>query len=187
MQICRRMWLRCAAKLDTTLIHPIRRALHPPEYTARGVAVGLFVSFTPTFGAHIPFVFALWGAAKIVNGNLAFNPVIALAWTLFVNIFTVAPLYYLFVQTGRFMLGHWEHIQSYASYLPQFENVPHAHTSWIEGLWSQAVGLVGAFGVPLFIGSLPWAVAIGLIGYFWSLRFVRRHRAAVAHRPHRGR
>jgi len=181
-----RIWRRFIAELGLRLINPILRALHPPEYTARGVGVGLFVAFTPTFGIHIPIVFAMWATAKIVNVNLAFNPIMALAWTMFANVFTIAPLYYVFVLTGRFMLGHWEHIQSYESYLPRFSKIPYTGTGWIEDMWIRAVGLLAEFGVPLFIGSLPWAIGIGLFGYFWSLRLVRRHRAADVLKQQRG-
>lgn len=176
----RRIRQRFIAKIGLRLIKPILRALHSPEYTARGVGVGLFVGFTPTFGIHIPIVFAMWAVAKIVKGNLTFNPILALAWTMFANIFTIAPLYYLFVQTGRFMLGRWEHIQNYESYFTRLEKIPYTDIGWIEDMWIQAVGLLSEFGVPLFIGSLPWAIGFGLFGYFWSLRFARRHRASVA-------
>ncbi len=117
----RRIWRRFIAKLEIILIKPILRARHPPDYTARGVAVGLFVAFTPTIGIQIPIIFALWAIAKVVNRNLAFNPVLALAWTVFTSVFTIAPLYYVFVQTGRFMLGRWLNIRNYEAYLSRFE------------------------------------------------------------------
>ncbi|MDA0652719.1 MAG: DUF2062 domain-containing protein [Proteobacteria bacterium] len=184
IKISRRIWRESIAKLTVILIKPVLHALHPPEYTARAVGVGLFVAFTPTFGIQIPIVFLLWTTAKVVKGDLTFNPVLAMAWTLFTNVLTVAPLYYLFVQTGRLMLGHWEHIQSYDSYLPRFEQTAYTDTGWIEGMWIHAISLLAEFGVPLFVGSLPWAIGIGICGYLWSLRLVRRHRASVARKQH---
>jgi uncharacterized protein (DUF2062 family) len=175
-----RIWRESIAKLADILIKPVLHALHPPEYSARAVGVGLFVAFTPFFGAHIPIVFALWATTKIVNGNLTFNPVLASAWTLLSNVFTIAPLFYVFIQTGRFMLGRWEHIQSFESYLPEFEQTPYTDAGWIEVMSIQAVSLLAEFGVPLFIGSLPWAICIGVLGYLSSLHFIRRHRAFVA-------
>jgi uncharacterized protein (DUF2062 family) len=175
-----RIWRASIAKLAVILIKPVLHALHPPEYTARAIGVGLFVAFTPTFGIQIPIVFLLWTTAKIVNGDLAFNPVLAMAWTWFTNVFTVPPLYFVFVQTGRFMLGRWEHIQSYDSYLPRFEQTAFTNTGWIEGMWIQAISLLAEFGVPLFVGSLPWAIGIGVFGYMLSLRLVRRHRVSVS-------
>lgn len=180
------IWRRFIAKLKIKLIKPILRARHPPDYTARGVGVGLFVAFTPTVGIQIPIIFALWAIARIVNRNLAFNPFLAMVWSMFTSVFTIAPLYFVFVQTGRFMLGRWLNIRSYEAYLSRFEKTAYSDTGWIEGVWTQAVGSLAEFGVPLFVGSLPWAIGFSIIGYLWSLRFVRRHRASRAQKQQRG-
>lgn len=180
------IWRRFIAKLEIKLIKPILRARHPPDYTARGVGVGLFVAFTPTVGIQIPIIFALWAIAKNVNRNLAFNPFLAMVWSMFTSVFTIAPLYYVFVQTGRFMLGRWLNIRSYEAYLSRFEKTAYSDTGWIEGVWTQAVGSLAEFGVPLFVGSLPWAIGFSIIGYLWSLRFVRRHRSSRAQKQQRG-
>lgn len=42
------------------LIAPLVRGKHPPEYTARGTAVGLLIAFTPTLGVQMELVFLLW-------------------------------------------------------------------------------------------------------------------------------
>lgn len=177
----RRIWQDSIAKLAAKLIHPVLYTQHPPEYTARAVGVGLFVAFTPFFGAHIAVVFILWVVAKAINKNLSFNLVLASAWTLLSNAFTIAPLFYVFIQTGKFMLGRWEHIQSFESYLPEFEQTSHTDTSWIEVMSTHAVDFLTQFGVPLFIGCLPWAIGISVFGYFVTLHLIRRHRALITH------
>lgn len=174
-----RIWCEAIATLNVKLIQPLRHAVHPPEYTARAVGVGLFVGFTPFFGAHIALVLLVWGVAKAFSDNASFNPVLASAWTLISNVFTIAPLFYIYIQTGRFMLGHWERIQTFESYLPEFEQTAYASQGWIELLSVKAIGILAGFGIPLFIGCLPWAVFISLGGYFVSLYFIRRHRSAV--------
>lgn len=176
----RRNARRFITKIRTRFIKPVLRARHPPDYTARGVAVGLFVAFTPTVGIQIPIIFALWAITRLANKNLAFNPVLATVWTVFSSVFTIAPLYYVFVQTGRVMLGRWMNIQSYEAYLSRFERAEYSDTGWIESVWTQAVGLLSEFGVPLFVGSLPWAIVFSVIGYLWSIRLVRRYRASRA-------
>lgn len=173
------IWRDSIRSLAVTLIHPVIHALRPPEYTARAVGVGLFVSFTPFFGAHIVIVFALWAITRTVDGNLSFNPVLASAWTLLSNVFTIVPLFYVFIQTGWLMLGRWEHIQSIESYLPNFEQPPNTDPGWIEVMTTQAVDLIAVFGIPLFVGCLPWAICISVVGYLLSLHFIRRHRASV--------
>jgi len=172
----RYIWREAVARL----IHPVLHAQHPPEYTARAVGVGLFVAFTPFFGVHIAIVLALWAIARTISSNLSFNPVLASAWTLISNVFTIAPLYYVYIQTGQFMSGRWEKIQSFETYLPEFEQTSYTEFSWIEVMSTKAVGLFAQFGVPLFLGCLPWAMCIGLIGYCVSLYFIRRHRVSTA-------
>ncbi len=186
IKIFRHIRRQFIAKLEIILIRPVLRERRPPEYTARGVGVGLFVAFTPTIGIQIPIIFALWVIAKVVNRTLAFNPVLALAWTVFTSVFTIAPLYYVFVLTGRVRLGRWLNIRSYETYLSRFEKTAYSDTGWIEGMWTQAIGSLAEFGTPLFVGCLPWAIGISVIGYLWSLRFVRRHRASRAQQQQRG-
>jgi len=175
-----RIWRDSIAKLVVTLIHPVLHAQHPPEYTARGVGVGLFVAFTPFIGAHIALVFGLWAIAKTLNPNLSFNPVLAAAWTLLSNVFTIAPLFYVFIQTGRFMFGHWDNIQTFDAYLPGFEQASTNDATWLEAMTVHAGHIFSEFGIPLLVGCLPWAICIAISGYFASLYFVRRHRASDA-------
>lgn len=175
----RRLWRDSIAKLAVTLIHPVLHAKHPPEYTARGVGVGLFVAFTPFIGAHIAIVFMLWMIVRNVRPDMSFNPVLASAWTLLSNVFTIAPLFYVFIQTGRLMLGHWDNIQSFESYLPGFHQASITETGWLEAMSLRASYVFSEFGIPLLAGCLPWACLVAVVGYVVSLRFVRRHRAAA--------
>ncbi len=175
-----RVWRDSLAKLHDLLIQPLRHPVHPPEYTARAVGVGLFVGFTPFFGAHIAIVLLFWGLARTINDNMSFNPVLASAWTLISNVATITPLFYVYIQTGRFMLGHWDNIQSFETYLPEFEQSAYANAGWVEILSIQVVGVLAGFGFPLFVGCLPWAVFVSLGGYFASLYFIRRHRRSIS-------
>ena len=43
-----RQWRRLQSVIRRRLIIPLFRSPHPPEYTARGVLIGLFVALTPT-------------------------------------------------------------------------------------------------------------------------------------------
>tara|TARA_R110002110_G_C13399679_1_gene712670 strand:+ start:1183 stop:1734 length:552 start_codon:yes stop_codon:yes gene_type:complete len=162
-------------KLNETLIAPVLRENNSPQYTARSVAIGLFIAFTPTVGIQIPMVFATWATIRTLKKGWNFNPVIASAWTFLTNVFTVPPVYFVFLQTGRIMLGRWENIRSYEQYSVRFEKTAEGAIGWIDSLYAQLVNLMLEFGLPLFVGSLPWAVAISLGGYFWTLRFVIRY------------
>lgn len=172
------VWRDSVGKLSVSFIHPVLRAQHSPEYTARGVGVGVFVALTPFFGAHIAIVFMLWIVAKIVNKNLSFSPVLASAWTLLSNVFTIAPLFYIFILTGWFILGRWDDFQTFETYRPALEPATYGDPGWLEVMTSLVVGLFAKFGIPLFIGCLPWAIGLSILGYFLSLHFIRKHRAA---------
>ena len=38
--------------------------------------------------------------------------------------------------------------------------VTKSDAGWIESVWTQAVGSLAEFGVPMIVGSLPWAISI---------------------------
>ena len=45
---------------------------------------------------------------------------------------------------------------------------------WIETFWLKPYNLFANFGVPMFVGSLPWALLGGWLGYVWTLRLIQR-------------
>ncbi len=75
--------------------HRLRRLPDTSQKIARGVGVGVYVSFTPFFGLHF-FVAAL--LALLFRGNI----LAALLSTFFGN-----PLTFPFIATGSLTLGHW--------------------------------------------------------------------------------
>ena len=162
--------------LGKKLVNSMLRERHALEHTTRSIAIGLFIGFTPTVGIQIPIIFALWGAGRLVGKRLSFNPVLALIWTSFTNVFTIAPIYYVYVQTGRIILGRWDNIRSYDFYLDRFDRAVDLPVGWWENLWIEASSLLSEFGLPLVVGSLPWAVCLSVLGYMGTLRIVRRHR-----------
>lgn len=166
--------------LKARLITPILDGKHPPEYTARGVAVGLFMALTPTVGLQIAIIVALWTLVRTFRRQWDFNLVVASAWTFVTNVFTVAPAYYVFVQTGRIMMGRWENLRGYEAYATRFDKTEIPHLSWYEGIWRQTIEIFDVFGLPMFVGCLPWAIGGAWIGYVWSLRLISRHRARHA-------
>ena len=46
--------------------------------------------------------------------------------------------------------------------------------SWWESVWYGTISLLDTFGLPLFIGCIPWAIGFGWFGYVWAHRFVKR-------------
>lgn len=170
-------WIGNLARLTRLkLIVPLKRGQTSPEVIARGVAVGLAVAFTPTVGVQMVLVFLLWGLARAIGRRVDFHLMSAVAWVWVTNIFTIGPIYYAFLLTGQVMLGRFDEVGTIG--LDQFTHrlmdVVAADTGWLEALWVGTLALFRIWGLPLFIGSIPFAVGSAWIGYVWSKRFVAR-------------
>ena len=162
--------------LKARLVSPILDGKHPPEHTARGVAVGLFIALTPTVGVQILIIAAIWAVVRAIKPQWDFNFIVASAWTFVTNVFTAAPIYYLFVQTGRIIMGRWDKLRDYDAYTTRFDKTELPDLAWYESMWRQMVEIFDVFGLPMIIGCLPWAIAGAWIGYVWSYRLISRHR-----------
>lgn len=79
--------------------HRIRRLPDHPDRIARGLAVGVFVSFTPLFGLHFVLAALL---ARLLRGNV----LAALLGTFFGNPLTFPLIAYSSMKIGRLMLGN---------------------------------------------------------------------------------
>ena len=95
-------------KILRRIIAPMVANRNLPGHSARGSAFGLFISFTPTVGIQMPLVFILWVLTRWFKKEWDFSLPIAIAWTWVSNVATMVPLYYLFLVTGRIMLGRWD-------------------------------------------------------------------------------
>jgi len=164
------------------LVIPIVRSRHPPEYTARGVMVGLAVALTPTVGIQMPVVFLVWLLMHRFRRAWDFNLLVALAWTWLTNVFTAPPIYYMFLVTGRLMLGRWDRIRDYDTFSARLGSTLNAEVGWFETLWVYMHDLFEKFGAPMFVGALPWALLGSWLGYRWTLGLIRRMRERRARR-----
>jgi len=150
----------------------IYRILHvddTPHRIALGVAVGMFVAWTPTPGmqmALIVAISALLRANKLVGVPLAWvsNPL-----TVGVNV--------LCYWIGCKILGITGNAAKISHAMHQALSLDR---SWIERITSFFEALGDAF-VPLLVGSLVFATVVAAITYVITYRAVvafRRHRAA---------
>ncbi|MBF0370060.1 MAG: DUF2062 domain-containing protein [Magnetococcales bacterium] len=172
-------WRWLVVQTKRRLIRPMLRGQHPPEYTARGTGVGLFLSLTPTVGFQIPMVLGIWMLTKRWIHRWDFNPAVACAWTLISNVVTLPPLYYLFTVTGRMIMGRWEKLRGFETFSQRLEKTTETGQQGLDALWAQLVGLMETFGWPMLVGSLPWAIVGGGVGYWLTLRFLERHRSRM--------
>jgi len=134
-----------------------------PHRIALGVAVGMFVAWTPTVGIQMvltAFIAAMLGANKVVG----------LPWVWISNPATMLPIYYWNYRIGRLMLGgDW----------PPLRLRKVVRT---EGWWQKFWVLLHETVVvawPLWMGSLIVAAATAVPTYFiirWAVIAYRRHR-----------
>jgi hypothetical protein len=117
----------------------------------------------------MPFVAVIWAIAHYFKPSLSFNPLLAMGWTWVTNVFTLAPFYYLFLVTGELMLGRWGET-SYDAFAAHLSSLLATDVVWYDALWVYAVEIFKTWGVPMFVGSLPWAIVSAWVGYRWSLR-----------------
>ena len=121
----RTRWERFKRLLRYRLIVPLKRSHHhAPEYTARGVLVGLAWALTPTIGIQMGLSLVTWIVARRLF-RWDFNLIVACAWTWTTNVVTMLPCYYVFYVTGQLMLGHFDDLSGYREFL---------------GLWQSHVG-----------------------------------------------
>jgi uncharacterized protein (DUF2062 family) len=164
------------------LIIPLFRSPHPPEYTARGVFIGLLIALTPTFGIQMALVGVIWIALRAIHSRFDFNLIVALAWTWVTNAVTAPFVYYVYIVTGDVMLGRWEELRGFATFADRFQQSLPTDAGAFHTVWLYIVNLFEVFGVPMFVGSVPWTVLGGWLGYRWSLKFTRLYQARRARR-----
>ena len=158
------------------LVVPLLRARHSPDYTARSVFFGLLVAMTPTVGVQMLIVLAIWFVVRFLRPAWDFNVVIAMLWTWITNVFTLGPVYYVFLITGRIMLGGGGGHSGYNAFAERLEQTLAVDAGFIESLWIYTVDLFEIWGLPMFLGSVPWSILIAALGYWWSLRLVTKRR-----------
>nr|WP_184009883.1 DUF2062 domain-containing protein [Rubricella aquisinus] len=187
-------WMRALGYMG----HRLRRLPDRPSKVALGLAVGVFVCFTPLFGFHIAAAAAL---AWLIGGNV----LAAMIGTFFGNPATFPLIATISLWFGRKVLG----IGHSSETMNDFELVAFAFAKAFLGVWQTmkslvtdvpaAWGMLGTFFQELFLpymvgGLIPGLIA-GAITFFVSRPLVAAYqkrrrdklRARVAKREARAR
>jgi uncharacterized protein len=175
------LWHRLARLFRFRLIVPILRSRHSPEHTARGVMVGLICACLPSPIGQMGIAFAVWVVARRLF-KWDFSVIQGVAWTWLTNVFTAAPCYYTFFLTGQILLGRWDDLGGYDSFVQTFTTTMSSETGFLEALAAVGKLVVLEWGFAMWVGAIPWAAVLGWIGYRVSLRFVIAYRLARAKR-----
>jgi uncharacterized protein (DUF2062 family) len=170
-------WLTRFVRVLRYRLHiPMIRSPHSPEYTARGVMVGIFWAMLPLVGIQMVFVLATWVIGRKVF-NWEFSLVNGLAWTWITNVLTLIPAYYLFYVTGLWMMGNSAALGDYDSFAAGLRDIGGDEPGFWRNVAAWSKMLLIGWGLPMSIGAIPWAVSSAAISYFVSLRFVRAYKA----------
>jgi len=136
------------------VFHTVLHADDPPHRLAMGLAIGMFITFTPTVGFQMALVvFFAWllRANKVVG--------VPLVWIS--NPATIAPIFYLCYRLGRFVLRRDAVDDQW------WAELSHPTGPW----WSQVTFYwqrLSEIAAPLCFGSLVVATIIGYVTYYIS-------------------
>jgi uncharacterized protein (DUF2062 family) len=153
------------------LLVPVFRSRHSPEYVARGVANGVFWGLTPSIGLQTIEIVGTWFIARRVFGRDS-SLLQALIWVWVNNPVTMVPMFYVFYVTGLWMTGASGPIGGYDTFTHLWEKT--ASLGWMD----RAITLAREIGLPMAVGSVPYAAIGAAMSYRWALKVVR-------HRQHR--
>ena len=183
-------WVRFVRWLRYRFVVPVKRSRHPPQYTARSVAVGLFWAMTPTVGIQMMFVLVHWLAVRRFAPRWDFNVVHAMAWTWVTNFATVLPSYYMFYVTGQLLLGRWDDLTGYEGFIKLWDasTAPATTTDYLPGAVSEPSVyfdvIVAGWGLAMLVGCPPYAFVAAWAGYVWSLKLIVARRRAIGRKRH---
>jgi uncharacterized protein (DUF2062 family) len=162
----RGQWESLRRMLRYRLVVPVVRSTHSAEYTARGVANGVFWGLTPTVGLQSVEILATWSIGRLLGKDSSLLQ--AMIWVWVNNPVTMIPMYYGFYITGASMLG--QGAQGYDAFVDIW--TANAQLSW----WARLLDILRAIGLPIFLGCLPYAAIGALLSYRWAAGVVRRRR-----------
>lgn len=144
------------------LIHRVLHADDPPHNLALGMAIGVFVTFTPTIGAQMSLVvFLAWlfRANKVVG--------VPLVWI--TNPATIVPIYYPCYVVGRVLLGEPE---IGLAWWQELRHPPPGFFAATHFYWSRMLEIAE----PLWLGCVVVSLVLAIITYYVVYFGVRWYR-----------
>jgi len=142
--------------------HHLMQIRDTPHAIAGGVAVGVFLGFTPLFGFKTVLAILIAWLLRCSKVSAA------VAVTFHDFVFPLWPL----VMRWQYILGFWLWYRPH--HLPKRLKLEHLTIHHLFD-WNKFVNVIW----PMFIGSILMAVPVSLLFYFVTLQIVARHQAKV--------
>jgi uncharacterized protein len=165
------MWQRFKGFVKLRILH----INDTPHKIAMGVAIGLFIAWTPALGIHMLLVLAL---CALLRANKLAG--LVSAWVC--NPFTFGVVYIPSYLVGRAVVDFWRGSQSanraavedllhrMSSAGSIFTNFHHA------AFWHELFDVLIKIGLELWVGCLIIGFLVAVVGYFLTRSFVVWHR-----------
>ncbi|MBN1437275.1 MAG: DUF2062 domain-containing protein [Sedimentisphaerales bacterium] len=174
MPIKRTLW-----QIERFIIYRVLHADDSPHRIALGIALGLFIAWTPTVGIQMMLVLA---AATLLRANKLVG--VPLVWIS--NPLTIVPIYFFNYCLGRYILSLFLERPSHSYEEVKAIVTKIAHTGIIEQLfslqaWHEAFSVLLKVSGELWIGSVIIGLILAVPCYFVSYHGIIWYRA---HRPH---
>jgi uncharacterized protein (DUF2062 family) len=141
-------------RLRRFVVHSVLHADDPPDRIARGVAVGVFITFTPTIGFQM--VLSLFFAWLLRANKLVGLPIVWIS-----NPATMIPIFYLCYLLGRTIL------QQESVGIEFWAELAHPPATWLESVrfyWQHFMKIF----TPLWVGSLAISSVLAYASYYLS-------------------
>ena len=154
-------------------INPVLHSRAPVSDVSLGVAVGIFMGFTPTVGVQMYLVAIVWTIYRYLFSRHFSLPVgMAMVWIS--NPLTMVPMYYLFLVTGYLVFD----IQYGLSYQHFSESLGRISQKgdFLDQIAEGSRFLLVELGWPIVIGSFVYAVPFSILSYFVTKYLVISHR-----------
>ncbi len=165
-------WIRAASYIW----HRLRRLPDPPHKISRGVAAGIFASFTPFFGFHFVIATLL---SLIMQGNI----LAALLATFVGNPFTFPIIATVAVDLGSWMLGHPGGLEL-PSIVGAFSNASVELWDNFKAMftdapthWASLSRFFRQIFLPYLVGGLIPGIAAALAGYLFTYPIIAAYQA----------
>ena len=177
----RGVWRKVAAFLKLRVLH----VDDSPYRIAMGVAVGLFIGWTPTVGIHMLLAIA-------VCFLLRANKFVAVAAVWANNPFTMLPIFYSNYLVGRTIVSFRTGAKSLNAaelkeIFERFNSLGNALIHFSSGqFWQDLMAVLWKIGIELWIGSVIIGILVAVAGYvvtYYLVLFYRLKRARRAERP----
>jgi len=155
-----------------------------PQKIALGLAIGLFVAWTPLLGLHILIVIAL-------SMLLRANKFAALVSVWVSNVFTFFIIYYPAYLLGRAVCGifpNYKHLsnQEVSDAFNKLFSPSNVFTGFFtKQYWSDFVNLSKTIGPELWLGCFLLGGLVAVSSYIICYKIIMSHRAKNPHRRYR--